>query len=59
MFVEGFEAIWKVAVAIVPFAIALLFSPNARQTLPPHETDLPAANAALPVTTVTLVMSEL
>jgi hypothetical protein len=56
--VEGFDAIWKVAVATVPFAIVVLSTPNTRQTFPPHVTDLPAANAALPVTTVTLVISE-
>jgi len=56
--VEGFAAIWNVAVATVPFAIVLVFNPNARHMFPLQETDLPAADAALPVTTVTPVISE-
>ncbi len=55
---EGFAAIWNVAVANVPFEIALEFIPNARHMFPLQETDLPAADAALPVTTVTPVISE-
>jgi hypothetical protein len=56
--VEGFAAIWNVAVATAPFEIVLLFRPNTRHSFPLQETDLPAADAALPVTTVTPVISE-
>jgi hypothetical protein len=56
---EGFDATWKVAVATVPSPIVVVVSPNTRHKLPLQETDLPAAVAALPVTTVTPVISEL
>ena len=55
---DGDAAIWKVAVATVPPGIVVVFSPNTMHDAPLQETLLPAALAALPVVTVTLVMSE-
>jgi hypothetical protein len=55
---DGVAAIWKVAVATVPFESAPVFSPDTRHVFPKQETDFPAADAASPVTTVTPVMSE-
>jgi hypothetical protein len=57
-FAEGLAAIWKVAVATAPLPIALVDNPNTRHVFPLQDTDLPAAEAALPVTTVTPVISE-
>ena len=56
--VDGLAAIWKVAVAMVPFPIMVAFWPNARHMFPLQETDFPAAASALPVVTLTPVMSE-
>jgi hypothetical protein len=56
--VDGFEAIWNVAVATVPSAMTLLFRPKIRQVFPEQETDLPALVAEGPATTVTTVMSD-
>jgi len=56
--VEGAAAIWNVATATVPSEITFEFSPKTMHSVPLQETDLPAAVAALPVTTLTLVMSE-
>jgi hypothetical protein len=56
--VDGFAAIWKVAVATVPSAITLLFRPKMMQLFPEQETDLPAFVADAPATTVTLVISD-
>jgi hypothetical protein len=54
---EGFAAIWKVAVATVPSAITVLLMPAARQLFPEHKSDLPAFVVDAPANTVTLVMS--
>ena len=56
--VDGFDAIWKVAVATVPSAIAVLLKPRSRQLFPEHVMLLPALVADGPATTVTLVISE-
>jgi hypothetical protein len=56
--VDGLEAIWKVAVATVPSAMAVLLKPRIRQVLPEHVTLLPALVADGPAATVTLVISE-
>ena len=53
---DGFEAIWNVAVATIPSAMTLLFKPKIRQLFPEQETDLPALVADGPTTTVTPVM---
>jgi hypothetical protein len=56
--VDGFDAIWKVAVATVPSAIAVLLKPRIRQLVAEQLTPLPALMADGPATTVTLVISE-
>jgi hypothetical protein len=56
--VDGFEAIWNVAVATIPSAMLALFRPKIRQMLPAQETDFPAPVAEGPGVTVTPVMSE-
>ncbi len=56
--VDGFDATWKVAVATVPSAIAVLLKPRSRQLFAEHVMLLPALVAAGPATTVTLVISE-
>jgi hypothetical protein len=57
---EGFAAIWKVAVATVPSAITVLLMPATRQLFPfpEQERDFPASVVDFPATTVTPVMSE-
>jgi len=56
--VDGLEAIWNVAVAIVPSAMMLPFRPKIRQVLPEQKMDLPAFVAEGPAATVTPVMSD-
>jgi hypothetical protein len=56
--VDGFEAIWNVAVATVPSAMVLLFKPKRIQIFPEQETDFPALVAEDPAVTVTPVMSD-
>jgi len=55
---EGFPAIWNVAMATVPSAKELLLNPAMRQLFPEQEIDFPAFVADVPATTVTLVISE-
>ena len=55
---DGFDAIWKVAVATDPSAMMLLFKPKIKQLFPEQETDFPAFVADAPAATVTPVMSE-
>ena len=54
---DGFDAIWKVAVATVPSAIAVLLKPRSRQLFAKHVMLLPALVAEGPATTVTPVIS--
>ena len=56
--VDGLAAIWKVAVATVPLAMAVELKPNTRQVFPLHVMLFPALTAEGPATTVTPVMSE-
>lgn len=56
--VEGLAAIWNVAVATVPSAIAVELKPKIRQLFPEHVTLLPEFVADGPATTVTPVISE-
>ena len=56
--VDGLEAIWKVAVATVPSAIAVLLKPKTKQLFAEHVTLFPALVADGPATTVTFVISE-
>jgi hypothetical protein len=56
--VDGFDATWKVAVATVPSAIAVLLKPRSRQLFAEHVMLLPALVADGPATTVTPVISE-
>jgi hypothetical protein len=55
--VDGFDAIWKVAVATVPSVIAVLLKPRSRQLFPKHVILLPALVAEGPATIVTPVIS--
>jgi hypothetical protein len=57
-FAAGLAATWKVAVATVPAPITVESMPHTMQVVPEQETDLFAAVAALPTTTLTLVMSD-
>ena len=56
--VDGFAAIWNVAIATVPSAIAVELKPKSRQLFPEHVMLLPAFVAEGPATTVTPVISE-
>jgi hypothetical protein len=57
--VDGFAAIWNVAIATVPSAIVVEpVGANSRQTLPEHAMLLPAFVAEGPATTVTPVIAE-
>ena len=56
--VDGLAAIWNVATATVPSAIAVELNPRMMQLFPEHVTLLPALVAADPATTVTPVMSD-
>src|SRR5579864_19978 len=55
---EAFDAIWNVAIATGPLAMALLFNPTIKQLFPAQDTDFPALVADAPVATVTFVMFE-
>jgi hypothetical protein len=55
---DGADEIWKVAVATVPSAMAVLLKPRRRQLFPEHVMLLPALVADGPATTLTLVISE-
>jgi len=55
---EGLPAIWNVATATVPSAIALPLNPAMRQLFPEQEIDFPAFMADVPAITVTPVISE-
>jgi hypothetical protein len=55
---EGFAAIWNVAVTTVPSDITVLFMPATRQLFPEQESDFPALVADDPTATVTNVISE-
>ena len=55
---EGFAAIWNVAVATVPSAITVLLMPATRQLFPEQESDFPALVVDVPSTTLTRVISE-
>jgi hypothetical protein len=55
--VDGLDETWKVAVAMLPAPITVESIPHTMHVVPEQETDLFAAVAATPVTTLTLVMS--
>jgi len=56
--VDGFDAIWKLAVATVPSPIAVLLKPTSRQLFAEQVRLFPALVAAGPAVTVMIVMSE-
>jgi len=55
---DGADEMWKVAVATVPSAMAVLLKPRRRQLFPEHVMFLLALIADGPATTLTLVISE-
>ena len=56
--IEGFAAIWNVANATVPSAIAGVLMPITRQLFPKQVRDCPPFVVDVPATTVTPVISE-
>jgi hypothetical protein len=56
--VDGLDETWKVATAMLPDPITVESKPHTMHVVLEQETDLFAAVAAAPATTLTLVMSD-